>query len=457
MDWGAVIAGAMGGGAQAVGQLADDAIAKQNKMDLFAQQARFDQHKLMFAEQLRQTTLNRERSRVAGTFAAGQSGYDAANPQAPTTTPGDFARADRAGAEITPSGPAAPVNSRARDRAGVRALMESGDVDAASKYDKALDSGQKSVGYGAMLVDDEGKVIVDNSLGKQQADLMRAQAAQDRATRTGQPKALDQAQLTALEQRAASLVDNGMKGKTHPFASPMDEKDARMDVEGPRLMKTALQRAIGNAAALGKTVDPAGALHDLAPVLKQADQQTIKMANQAASQVFDKGGKPIPDVAQKLVDAGAPPAAMSDPNTFKRWFRDENLEEVFSGLVQQRRAVGKPAAAPNTKAAGAAAPATAQAAPEPVAAQPAPADEPAPPDESVVLQNMPEGRRLDEARARFQQLRARTPGLKQGRDAIDRYAKELAEAKAELEAAQRAYESLMSGANRAAFRTPGAL
>lgn len=343
MDWGAIIAGAFGGGATAVGSLADDAMERDRKQKLMELQNTLEIQKNQAAAQHKQRMEDEQRQRVAGVVQGAA--------QRPVGVD------DESGGH---SQPLQEVNPNAARRAGVNALAQQGYMAEASTYDKILDSGKKVVGNGQVLLDEDNKPIYDNSLAKQQAMLMDAETRRMKVEGAGKPKALDQAQIDKLVQQGNNIVERQTQGMTNPFATALDDKESRQDFARSNALKGAVTRVIEGAAQNGALVNPAEVLHKLNPIMKAADQQVIQQANEQAGKIFDKSGKPIPEVMQPLLQQGAiPPMAATDANSFRRWYRDEKLPDAFQALVDnawrsQRGGGGKPnAAAPDTSAAGA--------------------------------------------------------------------------------------------------------
>lgn len=439
MDWGAIIAGAAGGGAAAVNSLADNAIEDQRKSKMLALHADLELQKAQaaakFAADLKRAGEGQERARVAGIVQSATDKFTA--PGAVGSRNGMDVASDQAQGAAAPTPRYSDISREAANQ---------GDVATAQHFDKMQDSGNKSIPYGGVLTDSDGKVIYDNSVGRQQSDMLRAQGAANR----GQPKAVDEAQLQQMTQRAQATVSQAYKGMVDPFASPLATGADRQDQATPRVMGNVIGRMIESAASQGQILPPAAALHRLQPFMRQANAQVIAAANKRAAAVFDKN-KVRPEMVEALQQLGAP----DDPQAFKQWYRENNLESVFNSLVEAERTGGgkKPGAAP------APAPAPASGAPAgPVAAPAMQADAPAPdsydpaqaPTERDVADQGNGGTRLDAAREALAQLRQRAPGLKQGNAAREAYAKELAAAQEAVRAAERDYQA-NSGVISAAF------
>ena len=147
------LAGGLKGGAEAVGQVADDQIKLNNQQllqkqmsDLHTQE---EQSVASYKNNLELSNQAANRARVAG---YNTNDEDLVDPESGSTVKGGF------------------NYQKTRDKA-----IAGGDYAAAADLDKA--QGDKTVGYGGVLVDASGKPIYDNSTGRNAANALRAEAA----------------------------------------------------------------------------------------------------------------------------------------------------------------------------------------------------------------------------------------------------------------------------------------
>lgn len=271
MDWGGIIAGALGGGAQAAQGMAQNAIEQQNKLDAAKVVSDLEEAKTQRAAQfqsnLARENAQKERDRVTGVLggATGQSAVDR--------------------------------------------LLQSGDIEKADALAKAQKAGISDVPYGGVQLGPDGKVRYDNSVGKQQADMLRAQAAAERAKHPGghdMPEAA-RIQLQSLEkaeedarQKLRTMQSSGTFQPTDPGAQALTQ-----EISGIQMQKLRVQSQHGLIkgdedadALLARTSDP----NIIKKALGQAQAIGGRYGNAFAASVEKSGKLNTPDVANDVAN-----------------------------------------------------------------------------------------------------------------------------------------------------------
>lgn len=175
MDWGAIVAGALGGGATQVADIADKQINEKSKFELLREQQRLELEKEQAAEQRKVAAQKAERAASVADVQAGAQGVVNRNMAShpvetfPTWTPEQEAVRQQGMAEMA-----------TRPETMVQGALEKGRYTEAAAIDKINESGVKTLAPFAQLRRADGTLIAENDgYARSQADLekTRAQAA----------------------------------------------------------------------------------------------------------------------------------------------------------------------------------------------------------------------------------------------------------------------------------------
>ena len=241
-----------------------------------------------------------------------------------------------------------------------RSAAGAGYIEEAQKLDKIAESGNKTTPWGSVTHDSEGNVIYDNassikgSIAQQAADAATARSDAYASGRGG-AKPLDQAHIDSIVKQSQGLVDNVTKNKINPYAMTPEEKG---DTAYNGVLKSKVTEAVSKAALRGEVANPSSVINDLNKLLAKADTLTRQKADAAASAIFEKEGaffrkRVDKDAIDELKKDGYPDYALTDANSFKKFYREANLETNMNILGQQEyqksKAASKDAGKPDSE------------------------------------------------------------------------------------------------------------
>lgn len=225
MDWGGIIAGALGGGAQAVQGIAQNYQDQDARANLAKVQSDLEEQKQMRIMQAQQDM----------TFA------------------GQAKERDRRSAYMT----SGATLQQARDAAN-----KAGDMEAAAQFDRQIDSGTKQIAPYASLVDSSGKELYHNDgADKTKAMIDRAQAKS--GSKADKMPEAAKIELTGLERQEQGIYTQINKLTADPLADKTAVAALQAQAEKVSLRKDRLLAANGvkdgveDAQIAIDTMDPA--------------------------------------------------------------------------------------------------------------------------------------------------------------------------------------------------------
>lgn len=324
------MAAGLGEGMMATGRLFGEAALNE-------QRAALELEKTKAVEQFRIDQRNLERQRIGGIVA---------------TARGSAIEQAHAGDDPFGPNPSAAAYDRLGDRAAVKALTESGDVESAAALDKMSETGSKVVQWGNTYVDADGNVIYDNAstlkgaLQKQTADAKTAAVDVK-----GKPKPINQEQIDRITSQVDKIVTNNLGGVKNPFAMPGEDVKTAADTAKQNLMSTALSKMAVNAAQSGTTLNPSEGFSQLKTVVDKYDQKVTADARAYGAKFFDEKGRLKEGALAAMQKANVPEMAMQDKMSFQRWYRDTQLIDVdgFNTFRKGNKEGSKPSAEPEKK------------------------------------------------------------------------------------------------------------
>jgi hypothetical protein len=355
MSWAEALIGALGGGAKSMGDQLKSEQELEERRALMKEQADLDLVKMQKAEQLKRQAATQARTEMTQAIDQRMGGLvdGAITPAARKQVAPQFAAARPANAATwTPAQQAAVDQARglaeqeaAKDPALRDKLMQDPGLKARAAADagyipeaKTLQDMDKDrftqVGYGAMLVDKEGNIRVDNSQGRQAERLAALE-------KKGAPKPFDMPQQAAL----AKNVDDALKGvgaaqETLPAVfAPMGTdgkpvEDKAFNNSFRKLVGKAAEQAYlqGDSTSLNTIINAAQS--KLQPIRDSAMNEAIR----AREGLFGADGKSkvTPDVAEKMRSMYGAQVPLSSPEEFGQFVYGWNLNRKVNSLLSPR-------------------------------------------------------------------------------------------------------------------------
>jgi hypothetical protein len=266
MAFGGIIAGAMGGGAQAVGQIAEGQIQNNQRIDLAKEQAAIDE-----AKQLRIAQANEQLRRSANEYdTTGAGGTQKLDYQARSTAQTNAAALDQSKAMVPVEAERAGAVATATGEAATQTALDQGSNPAFLKAVAALESAKESSGTRASA-----------ALASAEAQLKGEQLRDFKDLRT-------EYDAVKLLQNDASLSDAEKQAKIAQHTQNIDLIKLRNSSGKAGTDITAVAQ---NAANLIKLADAASLEGDTALAKQYRDR--------AAAMSIAAGDKKLPGLAGK--------------------------------------------------------------------------------------------------------------------------------------------------------------
>lgn len=318
LDIGGIIAGALGGGAEAGGQVAQGYIDNNRKQEL---QQHLNDMEVQKSAQINQANANlardtaaQERARVVA-VAGGSTGYAAADK-----------------------------------------FAAGGDIANATAYSNLQSSGESNVKPYETRIDRKGGIIFDNggselkkNLDQQTADAKTrtAEARMVAAQGRGQPKPLTQDDLDKVAEQSSKIIKDGGYEK---FGAPDLSGKPTPDQPYNAALKSLVSRALTQARQQGIPVPPDAVATSVKGRLDAMGTDAQAQATAAATELF-KDDKvlsgPVLANARKQFGAATP----ADLPGFTQYVRDMRFRKAVSDLSDGAAPPAAPGATPTQPAA----------------------------------------------------------------------------------------------------------